>query len=692
LAATASLVLANVIGARSSHRFDLTATGEHVLSPRTRDLLASLPAPYEFVLAGSLKDATTANAATRESVDDVLDLLARGSKGRVRLTRIDTSSPQGTSEYAALIERLRQRDAAKIEQTRSAVDTSLVGGDELASSLDLLSRGLLELRDAMPSATPAAETNRKYVDLRVGDCANNAKGLRDLIARSRSSTMNPGDALAGGVEQAASSLRAPFNDLKAGLSDISTNLSALSGDQALPEMARSRARSLSGATTKMRDRAAVIADSLERLPRLDSSRVSRTLERGSAMLLIGPSDGPGSGLTAIPMDELFLSGNAAADARRNAEDLLTTALASLARPIKPIVVLVHGQSRGFFERRDNRPDWLASMQQRLGLRGIDIAIWEAAIDADPPSLTRLDPKGERPVVFIVVNTQSYAASAPGAESGADRVKRLAAAVNRIVSDGRPLLLNLFPSTLPTYGEKDPMVECLPLFGLVADTARVLLAERFEEGRRRVDSSLSVRAESDRSDSIAITKAIRGLPTKLEWAVAMKERATPPARVWPLLVERDGNVWNESQWLGFIQVPVDQRAGMPDQPRNDSSRDEGAGPWIVAAAAERALPAGGSQRLVAVSSNSWFFTPALDEASMIDGRIVPTNPGNPELLESSIYWLAGQDDMIAASPSARSVPLVQSITPATLAMVRGAIVIGMPALVLLVGVLWRWWKG
>jgi hypothetical protein len=295
-------------------------------------------------------------------------------------------------------------------------------------------------------------------------------------------------------------------------------------------------------------------------------------------------------------------------------------------------------------------------------------------------------------VYLVVNTQTYAASAPGAESGAERVKKLASALKRLIDDGRPVLLNLFPSTLPTYGEKDQMVEWLASFGLRADTGRVLLRESIEEGSRRVNSGLRVRAESDEGSSNPIVQAIRGLPVMLEWAVAMERLKDSSTKVWPLLVAREAGVWNESQWLNFIQVRADQRRNIPDLPKNDSTRDEAKGPWIVAAAAERTTLAGRSQRIVAIGSNSWFFTPTLDEAAMIDGRIVPTNPGNAELLEASVYWLAGQDDMITTSPSARAVPLVRSIDPRTLAILRGVIVIGMPAIVLLVGLCWRWWRG
>ncbi len=686
IAATASLVLANIVGARTSHRFDLTATGEHRLSPRTKDLLRALPGNYEFVLAGPLRDRAAIPPGARQRVDDVLDRLSRESGGRVKVTRIDTGSARGAQEYDALIARLRERDGPRLAQQRSALENAIKGTESLASELDLLSRGLIALREAMPGATPASERNRKYAELRAGECANSAHSLRDQLQKAREATDSSSGVTPDG-ERIAGTLRPPLTDLRAGLADIASNTDRLAQDASQTEAIRDRARSAAGAATRLRDRAGVIADELDRMPRLDATRVSRVLEKTGAMLLIGPSEGPGAGLTAIPMDQLFPPEGGAGDARRNAEELLSAALGSLARPVRPIVVVAHGQSRGFFDRP---PLWLDSMRQRLGLRGIDVAIWDAAVDAEPPSLARLDPRGERPIVYVVVGTQSYAASAPGVESGAERVKKLGAVVKRLIDEGRSVLVNAHPSTLPTYGEKDPIIEPLSALGLDCDTGRVLLRESIAGGRRRVDSMLRVRAEGDAGGVIGA--AIRGLPTKLEWPVAIRLAKRDGVRSWPIISAGEAGVWNESQWLGYIQVPVSQQGDVPDPPRSDSTRDESQGPWVVAAAAERAMHGGLIQRAIAVGSNTWFLGPTLDESTMVDGRVAAVNPGNAELLEACVYWLAGQDDMIATSATARSIPLVRSLSAGAITMIRAGATIGLPALVLLVGLMWRWWKG
>jgi hypothetical protein len=49
-------------------------------------------------------------------------------------------------------------------------------------------------------------------------------------------------------------------------------------------------------------------------------------------------------------------------------------------------------------------------------------------------------------------------------------------------------------------------------------------------------------------------------------------------------------------------------------------------------------------------------------------------------------------MIAPRATARSIPLVRSLSAGAITMIRAGATIGLPALVLLVGLMWRWWKG
>jgi hypothetical protein len=181
----------------------------------------------------------------------------------------------------------------------------------------------------------------------------------------------------------------------------------------------------------------------------------------------------------------------------------------------------------------------------------------------------------------------------------------------------------------------------------------------------------------------------------EHAVADKARTT----FYPVYsVVASNEVWAESQWLRLWQTPRDQRMFLTDLPAFDAGRDsrwpEGKDTgrpqrWTVAAAAERAELGKPVQRALIVGSNGWFVDPITQQqATGPDGRPVPRNPGNMELFEGAVSWLAGQDDLIAQSPSARATAMIREIPAAELTRLRAAMVLGMPLLVLLTGGVYR----
>jgi hypothetical protein len=692
IAATGSVVLLNLMAARTAVRFDVTATREHQLSPRTTSLLAGVKAPYEIVIAAPLRDPRAVDPRAFQRVADVLDRFAR-STDHLTVSLIDTGAPAGVAQYDALLARLAERDAPKIKRQMQSITAAATAADDLAAWLDTLAKRLEAVPEAIPLDAPGAPSNRTYFEQRAGECRANARALRDLAARSRQilgpASASDDEILIPDTTAAAETLRKPLADLGAGLGVIGENLRLFAEAEAMPAAARERVRPLVREVAQNRDRCALLSDSLERLERLDLLRVSSALQSASTALVIGP---PEIGLTAIDFQSLFpaaaaidATGGGRADLGRNAEELLATAVASLAHPIKPIVVLVHGQPRGYFDRQP----FFRNMTQRLALRGIDVATWEAALNAEPPSLARLDPAGNRPVVYICFNADSPSGSGGQGNTGPERAMKLGAALRAVVDQGHPLLLSLYPSTLPTYGEPDPTTTFLRDFGLEADTARPLLRERIGAEGRRVDAVQMVRAAEANHP---IAQAVRGLPTRFEWPIGLRtlENATG---VTPLYTIDDRSTWGESQWLGYLQVPIAQHHQVPNPPSAHPARDDTSGPWVIAAAAERRVPGRANpQRIVVVGSNTWFVDWILADVTEIDGRVAPTSPGNAELLEAAVYWLAGNDELIAQSPTARATPLISELSPALLQALRLAAIAGLPALVLLVGAAWRFLRG
>jgi hypothetical protein len=686
VAATIAVFVLNVLAARANVRWDVTATGEHRLSPRTGAVLAKMTEPHEFVIAGPLSDRVSVDPQARRRVSEVLAQLRRQSGDRVTVTTIDTGSAQGLSAYQELLARLTARESEKISRQSAAIGAAADAAERLSADLDGLAPRLQAVAAAIAEDAPSAATNRAYFEQRAAEARLSARGLRDLAGKARQALQTKLEPLGvPDTEHAAGLIRPALADVQTGLGGIAENLRKFAASETMAAGAREAARPLLDEAVKLRDAAGVARDGLERLGRLDLMRIAGALRGASAALVIGPG-----GITGVEFASILPAPSAGAsrvDYGRIAEELLSTALASLVNPDRPIVVIMHAQTRAAMEKLP----FFDAISERMAMHGMDVMTWSVLESADPPPTARVDPSGKRPVVFVVFNTAGFTGGPPG-QTGQERVTKLAGAIGKLVEAGKPVLLSVMPSTAPSYGEKDPTAAVLGLFGLEADSGRPILKERLTPEGRRVEAFEQLQPMAGDEP---IQRAIKGLPTRLEWPVAL--RAVSPApertRVTPLYQIDDPACWGESQWLGLFQVPMSQHASVPNPPSNDSPRDDAKGPWIVAAAAERTAAAlDRPQRLVVVGSNSWFADPVLREATQVDGRLAAANPGNAELFEASVSWLAGQDDLIAQSATARAVPLIRPLSPGLLRLLQWAAIAGLPAVVLGVGAAYRAWRG
>jgi hypothetical protein len=690
LAATVSLVIVNLLAARMPVRWDVTLTGEHRLSPRTGAVLARVKERHEIVVAGPLSDRASIDPQARQRTQDVIAQLASSSRGLVTSTTIDTGSAEGLRKYQDLLTRLAGREADKAARQSEAVASAAATAVRLADQLEALSPRLQAVGAAVTPDSPSAGANKAYFEQRAAESRLSARGLRDISASVQKILQARLDPLPiPDTEQASALLRPALGDLQTGLASIVENIRKFAASESIPAPARDAARPLVEDIAKLRDETALARDALERLPRLDLLRIAGALRSGNAVLVIGP---PAEGITALEFAALFPppatgGGGSRADYARSSEELLTTALGTLVNPARPIVVLLHAQTRAAMEKLPI----FDAISERLAMRGIDLLLWPVVESSEPPSTARLDPSGARPVVYVCFNTAGFAGGKPG-ETGQERVAKLAKALDSLIDAGKSVLMSIMPSTAPSYGEKDATTAFLAQFGLEADSGRPILKERITPEGRRVEAFQILQPGPGDHPILA---AVRGLPTRFEWPIPLHPISPAPDRttVTPLYTVDDPNSWAESQWLGLFQVPMSQHASVPNPPANDSSHDDSKGPWIVAAAAERTLPGlDHPQRLVVVGSNSWFADPILREPMQIEGRVVAANPGNGELFEASVMWLARQDDLIAQSATARAAPIIVPLSQTTLLLLKLAASVGLPVLVLAAGAAYRVWRG
>ncbi|MEA5557619.1 hypothetical protein [Nodularia spumigena] len=677
------------IGEHTRQRFDVTSTGEHRLAPRTVQILGNLSGSTEIILAFDRREVLP---EARVALSDVVDELDRASD-RLTTTFIDTGSSRGSDQLREVLERLATRDQELIRSLSEVLESSI---RELeATALLIESRLASELeraRDLLPSTDPAhAAFQERASLLRIS--------ARDAMAGAASARAAATE-LHGAVpiprlDEAVRLLLAPAQTIDAQLDALARELSQYGRSEAGTPPARDQARATSQSAEQARGVLARAIDRLRTTRPPPVLRVARAIESDRAILLLGEREGA---LVGLDPDSLLAPvGVSNADLRRRNEELLATALASLTIPSSPIVVLMHAENPGLLARAN----LYQQLTDRLGSRGVDVVLWPLAISTSEPPLREIDPDRLRPVVYIVLSTDSAAQGRSGSLlPGPERVERLGNALKSLVERGESVLLSVSPSLIPTTGAPDPMVAFLEPLGLRAQTARPLISERLTPGGRVVTTPIAITSVGD-GDAMAkahpIAQAVRGLPTFMAWPIrlVLDPNAIPQgATISPLYTHTHAFMWGESQWIGLWQIPLEAQANAAPAPARDD-RDEVIAPdepVVLAAAVERRL-SDRVQRLIVVGTHSygqfgWFADPITQDQTVIDGRSVAAHPGNFELLDASISYLAGHDELIAQSPGAQSAPLIGQLAPERLSLIRFLLVIGMPLGVLLGGLLFR----
>lgn len=696
-ATTAACLLAGALAARFHWRWDVTASRQHTLSPRTVRVLKTVDGPHTIVVSAN-RGLLGRSASTR--VNDLLVEFVKADQD-LRLAWIDTGSASGREAFAALLADLASSHSTEIAAERSALSGAASALPGVQEGLNTLAERLVALGRSLPEQQDSLE---KQAGL-LRALSARLQGAMDVLVESASASVAGVDLPAiDRAQREAAPVIDEASRAAAAIADFARRL----GTAAPGDNGETLASLVSGAE-RVRDAAARAADAVAQLQPSDPLIVARTLEAGDAVLVTGPG-----GTVAIDFASLFPSGPGAgpgAEADLFAgEQLVATALGALNHPASPIVVFVHAENTTLLES-SGAPTPLArqafgTVLDRLRLMRFDIAEWPVAREPTRPDLSALNPAGERPVVYVVFGAPSRAALDPRQPAlltdHTQRVDRLGDAIRSLIDSGSNLLMSVEPSDRPSIGDADPCVTPLSALGISIDTARPLVRRESSPTGPLISTSMVVR---DANDGSPIGLAIDGLAVALSWVSPISVAAPPGVRVQPILtVPGAAAIWGESQWFLLRAVEARSRQNpmeplaLADPPAPDPARDAVTAPpdgWLAAVSAERrrdSLPGAETQRMVVVAAAAWFDDLRAGASQALGGRKARLFPGNAELFDASLFWLAGLDDLIAPGPQVRDVPRIEPIGPGALTAMRWVLFAGLPLGVLLLGALLRLVRG
>jgi hypothetical protein len=656
------LVVVNVFAQRPElrSRIDATKTRAYSLSEQTMRLLDSLEGEWTIAL---VMVEERVDRTIRRQIDEVLDRYVRASPN-ITVQKIDPTDPRSLADYESLIARLRTIYRNVAEQYEHHLDHGSRVFEELLLFARQESGDLDQLAQVLDPDAPGVRRFAERTRM-MGLLADQGETILNEIHKARQIT----DARPiPDYDTAQSVLVQALSQSANELFDMAEVIEEWIEGGRLERELREFLSPILLELQQWTQRLARAVDPLMHLPPLELSIIGETLAEGEAVVIIGPT-----GATVIPSQQLFPmmmnfrrergpEGMVRLDQRFRGEQLLSAAMRSLTVEHMPKVTFVHAEPQSLLRPRDRNVD-LYAMAVALNASRFEVDEW--LID----QMEKPQPRPGQPAVWVVVPP----AARPGLEPP-QRELDLISAVRELLEAGEPVLLSVYPSQLPRYGQTDPWSRLAEKLDMSVDTAQAI----FESVRSDVDHvevQRGLAVQSMPTDHV-IARAVHGQQIYFSLPVPIMpfDDISQAVRWSPLVIaEPAANRWLEPNW----HADTAELEPAPSERRLQQAT-------AMAMAIERPNPAGpGEQRTVLVGAGGWMLSFVADAAVPIGGeRMALTNPGNRELLLASVAWLAGMDDLVAQSPMSQEVARLGEVSDAWLW--RWAIVLGLPALSLAAG--------
>ncbi|HEB61429.1 MAG TPA: hypothetical protein ENJ06_06355 [Phycisphaeraceae bacterium] len=640
------VVLVNLLARKINFTADLTRGGRYTLSPRTKTIIHELQQPLELALVlepGSL------TSIELDDLDSLLKAYQRAGDGEITITRINAGSPGDVAAFDALVHRLRSLYADSADRMQKLLDDALRVSKTQAQVLNSAKSGV---QAALAEVTRESEAS-KAVAQYLGLLSNHSRAMSEAVQQATrmldtqsSGTPIPDYDSARAILAAAMDQPTRLTGIYADYFDI------LSKDNGVTATGRSKFAALSRIFRNGSNELAKSREALLRPEPLELSEIVRGMQSTSYLLVLGSERA-----ASIPLSSLFPADNRTGIRRFAGEEAISVVIASLTTTETPLVYFLHAEKQSLFGPNSG----LITIAQRLSGQRIHLAEWSVATSADPPQI----PFPDAPRVYIVIppgdrNTDSL-----------ERRSRLATVVADLINQGECVLYHLAPSSLAAAGQNDVLLEPLKPLGISARTDLQIISSASSPAGPVISDSLEV---DHYHEGHIVSDACRNLPSRFYDLVPLIADKHPEnVSITPLIEvgsSSNDNIWAESDWLG----------GQWQKATPDGNRDISHGPFTIAYACERVIPdSQKTQRVIIIGcSPSWMGD---NVAGQNEGGVL-TNPGNAELLDACVYYLAHLDKLVMPGTASVQVPRVAGDAP-----VRAAAwitIVVMPALVLILG--------
>ena len=664
LAALGLVVLVNWIASRQYLRLDLTENRSYSLSAQTRTVLNKLKGDYRIVtlLPSDLEVKSEQEALVHRRVRDLVDEYARYT-GHVTAEHMDARG-----------------DILKAQRLNAEIAKAF--DDELAPVVEAIHRG----RKALDGLGPV---NKQIVAVLMSGLGPESTGVSgpvqelyqaaatrcQQIGKNAELTGQQADDLLGqvlvnyaGIKQ---KVQAVLTDYNAVLGVISDRAGELAHAGETDDADKERLLHVIELCKQAQD---ILAEPLKQMdaakPSPRYNQVLYDLTSGASVVVLGEEK-----VKVVPVSEMWRQD--ARDYQQTGrtqpqyliEEKLTGALLSMTLDQPPMVVFVtSGGGPALGERGQYN-----NVAQRLESADFRVTQWNPAgqmtqMGQPTPPAPRPQPQPGQKTIWIVLPTPGNQMNNPMMMMANPRQKIADLLKDRLAAGDAAMVLVSVEGGA-AYGVANPITDFLNTWGLTPQIDRIILQEVQQDNRRSVPS-LQFIVDTWPKD-LPITTALNGMQAGFRIACPILIGEAKDTAQYPLIQIKGSRLWTHND-LSSSQAIQNAKFNEADS----------APSFTIGVASER-----DGKRLVTIAEPIWASDSITGLGLLGPGTADLTGaafPGNSELFVNSVYWLAGLEDLIAASPRSQDVPRINPMSDNVLWWHQAALLAGMPGGVLLLG--------
>ena len=650
--------------------YDLTATRRYSLSKQTIRVLSNLKKDYQIVTLFDPNATDPRVTERRQQVRDLVDDYQRYSS-HLKVTHIDRPDLQ-VAQVEAFDKQVLSRFADKLAPTKSAIKGGERAIDDLTHRMPAMIKPLqAALKDPHLKNGKLKQLIQQVASLLTqdqGDLAKTNSHVNDLLNQPLPDYGGVKQSIQSTLEQLDEHLFAPAAQQFNHEADKSATPAAVQNNLLVSAKAMNAA-----------------SDAIEKVvPKLKSVKAVSTYDavrsaitNDLSVVILGPKQ-----VRVVPLSRMFrqqspqqIQQSGEQGASFLGEQQLTGALVSMTLKHPPMVVFVLRGSGAALGRRGQYTE----VAKALRAANIDVRQWSPSGDMTtygqrmPPQPPPMPGKGQK-AVWVVLPAAQGNPMQMGGGSGQRIVKLL----KDRLAKGDAAMFIVGPSATAAYGTPQPVVDMLKNWGIKAELDRLILTKvPRSDGATASTPNLTL---DNWSSDFAVDRALVGLPGALHVAspLVLTQPKGKHAKVeqWPVIKVKGDHLWTTSNFTSvkaISEAKVDKTTQKPA--------------FVVGAAAER-----NGQRVIVVGSPDWASNFMLQYGLAGQGTAAITGaafPANGQLFVNSIYWLAGLDKLIAASPQAQDIRRVGPISNGAMAGYEVLLLLGLPMVVVGVG-FGVWW--